>query len=129
MTPFRRRTLLTFEAHGLDYLVKPVDRHRLIEAVNGVKARLRAGAAGAIDPSSLARLRDLAAEPAPLGRIRVATRGRVVLVPTAQIDWIDGRGNYAILHLGQETACASASRRSRRGSIRCASCASTDRGS
>jgi hypothetical protein len=59
---------------------------------------------------SLARVRDQAlqagnaAEPKSyLTTVQVKSRGRTLLVPVAEIDWVETQGNYLALHVGSAT--------------------------
>jgi two-component system LytT family response regulator len=100
MTTFDRQALRMFEAHGVDYLLKPFDRSRLAEALAGARAQLRRGPAETWRPSFLTMLREASLRRLPVERLRVKSKGRMLLVKTDEIDWIDSEGNYALLHMG-----------------------------
>jgi two-component system LytT family response regulator len=102
MTSYDQRALRTFQAHGLDYLVKPFDRARVEAAVIGARARLNGRPDETFNPAFLSMLRDMTTKPMPIERFRVRARGRVLLLRAEEVDWIDGRGNYAQLHIGGE---------------------------
>jgi two-component system LytT family response regulator len=76
-----------FELDALDYLLKPVSRARLADAI-GRAHRARSSA-----PSGVER------DGSPV-RLPVASEGRIQLVDVASIDWIESADNYAILHCG-----------------------------
>jgi two-component system LytT family response regulator len=80
VTAFEQYALDAFRASAAQYLLKPVDREELRKA--------------------MARVRQLIA--APLQRVAVKDRGRTLLFPVEQIDWIEAAGNYVRLHIGRE---------------------------
>jgi two-component system LytT family response regulator len=102
MTSYDQRALRTLQAHGLDYLVKPFDHAGVQAAVSGARARMSEGSSDTFNPAFLSMLRDMSTRPVPIERFRVKTRGRVLLVRAEEVDWIDGRGNYAQLHVGAD---------------------------
>ena len=99
-----------FAARALDYLLKPVEQHRLREAL----ARAREHAARAEKGELVDRLREWldalgaarpegAAEPAARpGAARIAVRrdGVVQLVNPQDVDWVDAAGDGVQLHVG-----------------------------
>ena len=127
VTAFDRFAIDAFEAHALDYLLKPVDDSRLARALDRVRAqwqqkqaaratRTAHGAAGGPDaararsaPDALAGSRPCAAAPAPAGTRRYATllpirSGRETLrLDVGTIDWIDAAGDYMCLHAAGQT--------------------------
>lgn len=111
-----------FEVHAVDYLLKPVDQDRLLEAVRLAKWRIGAaegsggGAAGIEEEDTRARLAALIAEVSAAvattkgsvasvknARIAVKGDGRTVLVRAGDIDWVEAMDNYVRLHVGRET--------------------------
>jgi two-component system, LytTR family, response regulator len=99
ITAFDTHAVRAFEVHAVDYLLKPFGVERLRLAV--ARARARAGSGAAPAPAGLAA----AARPAgvPMSRIVVRDGGRVVVVPTAELDWIEAADDYVILHTGGKT--------------------------
>jgi two-component system LytT family response regulator len=93
VTAYDRYALKAFDVHALDYLLKPFDRERLLRALDRAKR-----AVAERDPQE--RLRDLVAATADRrGRhFVVRQRGRIVLVPYEEIDWIEARSNYVMVH-------------------------------
>ena len=96
-----------FEAHALDYLLKPFEAERLHNAV----VRARSELLKSHNRDLTARILDLIAkraerkpEPAPISdRMVVRTGGRVVFLDVGEIDWIEAAANYVKLHVGQES--------------------------
>jgi two-component system LytT family response regulator len=88
VTAYDEYALRAFEAGALDYLLKPFDDARFHRA--------------------LARAKDKIAHYSPLqshrvDRIVVKSRGEVLFVNIADIDWIEAVGYYACLHVGDDT--------------------------
>jgi len=81
-----------FEVHALDYVLKPFADRRLRAALQRVRAAR---------PADLARrLEALVVRPPERFEIRVG--GRVVLVSSTEIDWVEGASYYAVLHAGKD---------------------------
>jgi len=94
-----------FEVAALDYLLKPFDEDRFVQALRRGRRAVAAHAAG--DGAQLARLLErleahTAADPAsaPLERLLLHERGRKIPVRVLDIDWIEAADNYVRLHVG-----------------------------
>ncbi len=94
-----------FEAHALDYLVKPLNVERFEAALGKVRERLRL-----MQAADLARKLTalLAAERAErekksVERLVVPTAASDLIIPVAEIDWISAEDYYARLHVGTKT--------------------------
>jgi len=110
-----------FEVHAIDYLLKPFDDARLATALARAKQRLARHDTAA---AASEQLRALLAEhseamgeaggqvprgtgepaqgPRHVERFLVRARGKVVVVRTQDIDWIEAADYYATLHVGGE---------------------------
>jgi two-component system LytT family response regulator len=88
VTAYDEYALRAFEAGALDYLLKPFDNARFGRALNRAKDRLAHYA-----PS----------RPLPAKRLVVKSRGQVLFLNVADIDWIEAAGYYACVHVGSDT--------------------------
>ena len=100
VTAFDEFAVRAFEAHAVDYLVKPIAEARFAATLERVRERIRLVEAGEL-ATRLAGL--LAAEAArsraaPEWRIAVPTATGTLLLDPAEIDWIEARDYYAGIH-------------------------------
>jgi two-component system LytT family response regulator len=98
VTAYDAYALRAFDLHAVDYLLKPFDEQRFRTAL--ARARGRLGGGGRLDARLAALLAELRPQPGPepADRLVVRTAGRVVLVPAAEIDWIEAADNYVRVH-------------------------------
>jgi two-component system LytT family response regulator len=87
-----------FEAHALDYLLKPFDEERLRRVVDRAREEL----AKRHDPTERleALVRSLRLDRHYLQRLVVKARGRVLFVKVSDVDWFEAAGNYVTAHIG-----------------------------
>lgn len=97
VTAHDEHAVRAFEVRALDYLLKPVDRERLRSAIGRVLEADRRTA------SPFDVLEDRPRSGELLERFLVRERGRLRLVPVADVDWIGAAGNYVELHVGRST--------------------------
>jgi two-component system LytT family response regulator len=104
VTAFDEHAVKAFEAHALDYLLKPFKPARLRAAVAHAREQLAGKKSGGNDASRriLELLEERAAKTEYLARIAVRDRDKVRFVKTADLDWIEASGNYLVLHAGKE---------------------------
>ncbi|HEX6535152.1 MAG TPA: LytTR family DNA-binding domain-containing protein [Gemmatimonadaceae bacterium] len=103
VTAYDQYALRAFEVHALDYLLKPFSRERLHEAVHVARARLSRRPAPGLDHALRALVDELRAERHGHERITVRTDGRVLVLRTADIDWIEAAANYVRIHARGES--------------------------
>jgi two-component system LytT family response regulator len=122
VTAFDRFAIKAFEAHALDYLLKPVDEQRLASAVDRVRAQWQQQQAVAQREQLMALLAEVkgngeitmeaatapaagSAPPAPrYARMLPIRAGReTVRLDVTTIDWIDAAGDYMCLHADGQT--------------------------
>jgi two-component system, LytTR family, response regulator len=103
VTAYDEHALRAFEVHALDYLLKPVDGERLIEALNRARSRIRGPGLAALGDQLRAMVSDLKAEKKYLARLSIKDEGRILLLGVEDIDWIEAADNYVVLHAGRES--------------------------
>ena len=96
VTAFDRYALRAFDAHAVDYLLKPFSAGRFRTALTRVRERLSSQAR---DPALAALADALRSRTRYLTRIPVRSSGRTLLLEVSRIDWIEAADNYVRLHL------------------------------
>jgi len=89
-TAHERFALEAFGVAATDYLLKPFDAERLQQALRRVRERrpFRAGSAPAVAPLATRS-----------GRLAFRADGRIVLLRSEEIRWVEADDNYVTLHL------------------------------
>jgi two-component system LytT family response regulator len=95
--------LKAFEAHALDYLLKPIDEERFSQTLERVKTYLNGRQNGAAQERLVALIHELAPQPKTISRLAVKSGGHVVFLKMDEIDWIEAAGNYLELHTGKQS--------------------------
>jgi len=115
VTAFDRYAIEAFDAHALDYLLKPLVDERLERALVRVRERFaergsekhreqlmallaRVTGAGELDPEELAA-REARESRHPWPEVLPIRLGReIVRLPVAAIEWVDAAGDYMCVH-------------------------------
>jgi two-component system, LytTR family, response regulator len=96
-----------FEAHALDYLLKPFDRDRLHQAIERARFELRKSKDHEITHRILQMLSRVKSDKQPSpefdGRLVIKTRGRIVFLNVDEIDWVEAAANYVRLNASGES--------------------------
>lgn len=87
VTAFDRYALRAFDAAALDYLLKPVEPERLARAIQRLRER-----------QVLTADKQPAAIHPPPAQLLIPDRGRVHVLPVAEIQWLESADNYVIVH-------------------------------
>jgi two-component system, LytTR family, response regulator len=103
VTAYDQFALRAFEAHALDYLLKPFDDERFESTLQRARDRIRPRADGDLDRRLRALLEDVRGGGGYLQRLVVPTGHRSVFIRTEDIDWIEAERNYIRLHVGGRT--------------------------
>jgi two-component system, LytTR family, response regulator len=98
VTAYDEFALRAFDAHALDYLLKPFDAERFQKAL--ARARRQLSNQEVIGTRLITMLEELHGRTRPVDRLAVRTGGRIIFLRTDEIDWIEAEGNYARLHVG-----------------------------
>ncbi len=102
VTAYDQHALRAFDLHAVDYLLKPFDDARFHKALARAKTRVRQGQLGAL-AGPLVDLLSGMRRPSPgrwLERLVIRSDGRALIVPVADVDWIEARGDYLRVHAG-----------------------------
>jgi two-component system, LytTR family, response regulator len=96
-----------FEAHALDYLLKPFDQGRLHQAIERARFELRQSKDREITHRILELLSQVKSDKQPVpeseGRLVIKTKGRIVFLNLDEIDWVEAAANYVRLNVGKES--------------------------
>jgi two-component system LytT family response regulator len=104
VTAYDQHALRAFEFHALDFLLKPFDRERFDRALSRVKDHLQFSTPGVLNQRILNLLEDLKRpQPGYVDRLALKTGGRVSFLKADEVDWIEGEGNYARLHVNKQS--------------------------
>jgi two-component system, LytTR family, response regulator len=98
-----QHAIRAFEAHALDYLLKPFNQQRLHHALERVKAELLKSHEHGVRSRLLELLDKAKPEAKELHRLVIRTAGRVVFLEFDEVDWIEAAANYVKLHVGKES--------------------------
>ena len=102
VTAYDRYALKAFEVHAVDYLLKPFDDERFLDALRRAKQRLREERAGELESRLLSLLEQKRGGVRP-ARLAIREVGRVVFLPIEEIDWIESADYYVQLHVGTKS--------------------------
>jgi two-component system LytT family response regulator len=96
-----------FEAHALDYLLKPFDQERLHHAIERARSELHKSHDREIARRILDLLSRVKSETRTAseqdGRLVIKAKGRVVFLNLDEIDWVEAAANYVRLNVGKES--------------------------
>lgn len=108
VTAYDEHALRAFDVHAVDYVLKPIDRHRFRTAVERARGRLAHAPEQQLQKRELSLDRRIAAALGDLGRpapdyakrLAIKGDGRVILVDVDEVDRFEAAGNYVEVHSG-----------------------------
>jgi two-component system, LytTR family, response regulator len=100
VTAYDQHALKAFQVRALDYLLKPFDRARLVEALNRARKQMQQNQTGDIGRRLLALAKDLRRDQPRTERLVVKSGGRLFFLRADEVDWVEAAGNYVRLHVG-----------------------------
>lgn len=96
-----------FEAHALDYLLKPFDQERLHHSIERACSEVRKSGDREITHRIMDLLSRVRSEtrsgPEPEARLVIRAKGRVIFLNLDEIDWVEAAANYVRLNVGKES--------------------------
>jgi two-component system LytT family response regulator len=106
VTAYDKYAIQAFEAHAIDYLLKPFSDERFEAALR--RARRYLGTPEALDQAdqltAAARERQSVNERSGfLERLVLKSNGSVTFLNVADVDWVEAAGVYVYLHVGSKT--------------------------
>lgn len=104
VTAYDQYAVRAFEVYALDYLLKPFDRERFQKALDRAKDQIRRDRSSGLSQGILSLIEELkGGAKQHLERLVIKNSGRVHLLKTLDIDWIEAEGNYVKVHSGKDT--------------------------
>jgi two-component system, LytTR family, response regulator len=103
-TAYDCHAVRAFEAHALDYLLKPFDQERLHQAVTRARSELLKASDRDATHRILDYLSEKTAKQVPSGsRLIIKAGGRVVFLGMDEIDWVEAAANYVRIYVGRHS--------------------------
>jgi two-component system, LytTR family, response regulator len=100
-TAYDQYAIRAFEAHAIDYLLKPFDQVRLHSATERARSQVCQSDRTELTRSFLAWLAHRGSGTRD-ERLVVKTGGRILFIEADEIDWIEASANYVRLHSGTQ---------------------------
>jgi two-component system, LytTR family, response regulator len=101
-TAYDRHAVRAFEAHALDYLLKPFDHERLHQAVDRARAEMLKIKDREATQRILNYLSETEKQFATGRRLIIKAGGRVVFLNFDEIDWVEAAANYVRIYVGKQ---------------------------
>ncbi len=99
VTAYDEFALRAFEVHAMDYLLKPVEPSRFVEAVARARRVIQSGVDSRLDELVVG----LRGQSVYVKRLLIQDGDRSVFLEVSRIDWIEAARNYACIHSGPQT--------------------------
>lgn len=103
VTAYDEHAMRAFDAHAVDYLLKPFHRSRFDVSLERARALLNQRLDQNVDGRIRTMLAALRPEHPYLERVVVRLGQRIQFVRVDDVDWIAAEGNYVRLHTGKRT--------------------------
>lgn len=119
-TAYDQYAIKAFEAHALDYLLKPIEDSRLSEAITKVREQIKERITieqnaklidlirsldnpPTLELSEIISSQDMVNENHFETHLNIKDRGQITRVDIATIEWVDAAGDYMCLHADGKT--------------------------
>jgi two-component system LytT family response regulator len=100
ITAYDQFALRAFDAHAVDYLLKPFDAERLHTAVDSARNAIRGKRRNEVEERLVALLGELRGKGQFLERIVVRSGGRILILRIEDVEWLEAASNYVRIHAG-----------------------------
>jgi two-component system LytT family response regulator len=102
-TAYDQYALRAFEAHALDYLLKPFDQERLHHAIERARTEILKAKDSQVASRILDFLNQAKATSPAEKRLVIKAGGRVVFLNLEEIEWVEAAANYVKLNTAKES--------------------------
>ncbi|MGA7909051.1 MAG: LytTR family DNA-binding domain-containing protein, partial [Candidatus Sulfotelmatobacter sp.] len=102
-TAYDQYAIRAFEAHALDYVLKPFDAERLHHAIERVRGEIQKSKDHSATYRMLDRGGTTLTAPSIDRRLVIKTGGRVVFLDLDEVDWIEAAANYVKVNVGKDS--------------------------
>lgn len=103
VTAYDQFTVQAFDAHAVDYLLKPFGEERFRQAISRARQQIKAKTENHSDERFSLLLEHLKLNKGFLERLIVNHKNRLIIIPIGDVDWIETYGNYLKIHSGEKT--------------------------
>jgi two-component system, LytTR family, response regulator len=100
VTAYDAYALKAFEVHAIDYLLKPFDQDRFVQALGHVRRQFSLSKQQNAQSRLNAVLQEIAPALKTPDRLIFKENGRIIFVEPETIDWLEADGNYVRIHAG-----------------------------
>lgn len=100
VTAYDTFAIQAFDIHALDYLLKPFDRERFQDALKQIRDRTKKEQIFLKKVSSL--VMHVSSNSPYLTKLSIKSHGKILLLPTSDIFWIEAKGNYLQIQTNQQ---------------------------
>jgi len=102
VTAFDHYAVRAFEAHAIDYLLKPFDLPRFETALRRAEEQIVKGEPTVLEARIMALVHSVQNGPTQGERFVVRSGGRITFLSLEEIDWIEASANYVRIHAGRD---------------------------
>lgn len=99
-TAYDQFAVRAFDAHAVDYVLKPYDGERFHRAVERARERIIARRTAGVDGRLESLIGELRSRSRYAERLVVRAGGRIVILRTTDVQWIEAASNYVRIHVG-----------------------------
>jgi len=95
-TAYDQFALRAFELNAVDYLMKPFEKRRFLEAVKKAVDKIRSGSGNNVPANQLLSIKeDL---PSPVNRIVVRKANSINIIPVDQVRYVEAQDDYVMIY-------------------------------